>query len=147
MLAAAKIRLKMMLKKRSPNNLLTKIVLLAWILSGSKALFAAEDDLYDYLWLDPDKKVYVLQNKVYKKKSKYHSVFPFRSQNLFPISNLNKKLNYIFLSYIKTVIIHYFDLKKPKEIFPKAFEYICKDIISIPCQIFHFLRDWALKIY
>jgi len=77
MLAAAKIRLKMMLKKRSPNNLLTKIVLLAWILSGSKALFAAEDDLYDYLWLDPDKKVYVLQNKVYKKKSKFYANIGF----------------------------------------------------------------------
>ena len=30
--------------------------------------YAAEDDLYDFLWLDPDKKVYVLQNKVYEKK-------------------------------------------------------------------------------
>lgn len=28
----------------------------------------SEDDLYDFLWLDPDKKVYVLQNKVFAKK-------------------------------------------------------------------------------
>ncbi len=27
-----------------------------------------EGDLYDFLWLDPDKKVYVLQNKLHKKK-------------------------------------------------------------------------------
>ncbi len=33
----------------------------------------AEDDLYDFLWLDPDKKVYVLQNKVYKKKNKFYA--------------------------------------------------------------------------
>jgi outer membrane beta-barrel protein len=34
----------------------------------SVSIYAAEDDLYDFLWLDPDKKVYVLQNKVYEKK-------------------------------------------------------------------------------
>lgn len=30
----------------------------------------AESSLYDFLWLDPDKKVYVLQNKVYTKKNR-----------------------------------------------------------------------------
>jgi outer membrane beta-barrel protein len=30
---------------------------------------AAEKDLYDFLWLDPDKKVFVLQNKVHKKEN------------------------------------------------------------------------------
>jgi outer membrane beta-barrel protein len=34
--------------------------------------FAGEKSLYDFLWLDPDKKVYVLQNKLYKKE---HSVY------------------------------------------------------------------------
>lgn len=29
--------------------------------------FSKEGDLYDFLWLDPDKKVYVLQNKLHKK--------------------------------------------------------------------------------
>ena len=33
---------------------------------------AGENDLYDFLWLDPDKSVYVLQNKIYPKdKSLY----------------------------------------------------------------------------
>lgn len=33
---------------------------------------AGESDLYDFLWLDPDKSVYVLQNKIYPKdKSLY----------------------------------------------------------------------------
>jgi hypothetical protein len=31
-------------------------------------LKANEKDLYDFMWLDPDKKVYVLQNKVHKKE-------------------------------------------------------------------------------
>lgn len=35
-------------------------------------VMAAEKDLYDFLWLDPDKKVYVLQNKVHKKE---HTVY------------------------------------------------------------------------
>lgn len=43
------------------------IITWAWITMPS-FLFAAEDDLYDFLWLDPDKKVYVLQNKVFEKK-------------------------------------------------------------------------------
>lgn len=29
--------------------------------------FAGEEDLYDFLWLDPDKSVYVLQNKLHPK--------------------------------------------------------------------------------
>lgn len=33
---------------------------------------ASEQDLYDFLWLDPDKKVYVLQNKVYEKKGTFY---------------------------------------------------------------------------
>jgi len=38
------------------------------ILSSFQYVQAAEDNLYDFLWLDPDKKVYVLQNKTYRKK-------------------------------------------------------------------------------
>jgi outer membrane beta-barrel protein len=34
--------------------------------------FAGEESLYDFLWLDPDKKVYVLQNKLHKKE---HSLY------------------------------------------------------------------------
>lgn len=42
------------------------LFLLSFTLSAP-ALRADEKDLYDFLWLDPDKKVYVLQNKVHKK--------------------------------------------------------------------------------
>ena len=34
---------------------------------SAPALRADEKNLYDFMWLDPDKKVYVLQNKVHKK--------------------------------------------------------------------------------
>ncbi len=43
------------------------LVVLIFALVSFKS-FAGQDDLYDFLWLDPDKKVYVLQNKVYEKK-------------------------------------------------------------------------------
>lgn len=33
---------------------------------------AGEESLYDFLWLDPDKKVYVLQNKLYKKEYSFY---------------------------------------------------------------------------
>lgn len=38
---------------------------------NSPVLFAGEQDLYDFLWLDPDKKVYVLQNKEHPQKSSF----------------------------------------------------------------------------
>ena len=34
---------------------------------------AGEKSLYDFLWLDPDKKVYVLQNKLYKKEHSFYA--------------------------------------------------------------------------
>jgi len=51
---------------------LSILLMVAWQIAGPSSLLAAEKDLYDYLWLDPDKKVYVLQNKIYKKA---HSVY------------------------------------------------------------------------
>lgn len=45
--------------------LLILIVIPNWVQAG-------ESDLYDFLWLDPDKEVFVLQNKIYpKNKSLY----------------------------------------------------------------------------
>lgn len=41
-------------------------------LLGSVKSFSSQESLYDFLWLDPDKKVYVLQNKQYFKKNKYY---------------------------------------------------------------------------
>ncbi len=41
---------------------------LSYFTLNAQALRADEKDLYDFMWLDPDKKVYVLQNKVHKKE-------------------------------------------------------------------------------
>lgn len=51
-----------------------KALSLLTLLIGSmfNQTFAAEKDLYDFLWLDPDKQVYVLQNKIHKKE---HSIY------------------------------------------------------------------------
>jgi outer membrane beta-barrel protein len=50
------------------------LTLVSFTLSAP-ALKADEKDLYDFMWLDPDKKVYVLQNKVHKKaKSVYLNI-------------------------------------------------------------------------
>lgn len=43
---------------------------LSMLLTGK--VHAGEKSLYDFLWLDPDKKVYVLQNKLYKKENSFY---------------------------------------------------------------------------
>ena len=59
--------------KSSKNKLIIiKALLILSTAAHSIKLMAAEKDLYDFLWLDPDKKVYVLQNKVHKKE---HTVY------------------------------------------------------------------------
>lgn len=44
------------------------VIALALMLMLTRETNAGEESLYDFLWLDPDKKVYVLQNKLYKKE-------------------------------------------------------------------------------
>lgn len=48
------------------------VLALMMVISMSKKVHAGEESLYDFLWLDPDKQVYVLQNKLYKKE---HTVY------------------------------------------------------------------------
>lgn len=48
------------------------IIALGLMLMLTKNTHAGEESLYDFLWLDPDKKVYVLQNKLYKKEHKFY---------------------------------------------------------------------------
>jgi outer membrane beta-barrel protein len=56
------------MKVMNLKNLIFSSLLLSSTLSAP-ALRADEKDLYDFMWLDPDKKVYVLQNKVHKKEN------------------------------------------------------------------------------
>ncbi|MCO4794951.1 MAG: outer membrane beta-barrel domain-containing protein [Bacteriovoracaceae bacterium] len=53
---------------QTPWTRKTLSMFLALVFLAPTLVQASEDSLYDFLWLDPDKKVYVLQNKVYKKK-------------------------------------------------------------------------------
>lgn len=58
-------------RKRGPSLSSLSSIFIATLLLVFIALspqLKASGDLYDFLWLDPDKKVYVLQNKVYEKK-------------------------------------------------------------------------------
>jgi len=48
------------------------MLLMGLMLMFSKNIHAGEESLYDFLWLDPDKKVYVLQNKVYQKEHSFY---------------------------------------------------------------------------
>lgn len=50
-----------------------KLIVAVFIIIVSLKAHATQEDLYDFLWLDPDKKVYVLQNKVYEKKGSFYA--------------------------------------------------------------------------
>jgi outer membrane beta-barrel protein len=56
------------MKGQSLENKMIKVIFAIISLISISESFGAEKDLYDFLWLDPDKKVYVLQNKVHKKE-------------------------------------------------------------------------------
>ena len=44
--------------------------------------YSGEEDLYDFLWLDPDKSVYVLQNKLYPKDKTFYVDIGYLGVNL-----------------------------------------------------------------
>lgn len=52
------------------------------LISQSVSIHAGEEDLYDFLWLDPDKSVYVLQNKVYPKNKTFYADIGYLGLNL-----------------------------------------------------------------
>lgn len=58
--------------KLNVKSLFLNAMILSTMTLGTPKVMAAEKDLYDFLWLDPDKKVYVLQNKIHKKE---HTVY------------------------------------------------------------------------
>lgn len=48
------------------------VILLALFISFSPKLFSAEGSTYSFDWLDPDKEVYVLQNRKFRKVSSFY---------------------------------------------------------------------------
>lgn len=55
----------------------------------TKNSLAGEKSLYDFLWLDPDKKVYVLQNKLYKKENTFYTDIGYISNFTSKFQNTN----------------------------------------------------------
>ena len=53
------------------NSKLKALFLLLSLLLTTK-LFASEKDIYEFSWLDPDKEVYVLQNRKFRKAGHLH---------------------------------------------------------------------------
>lgn len=51
---------------------LSKWMLGVGMLTTVSSVQAGEESVYDFLWLDPDKAVYVLQNKVHKKEKTFY---------------------------------------------------------------------------
>lgn len=51
---------------------MTKLLLPLLFLFISLKVYAAEGDTYSFTWLDPDKEVYVLQNRKYRKAGRMH---------------------------------------------------------------------------
>lgn len=49
------------------KKVLSRILATTLSFGAAFSAHSSEKDLYDFLWLDPDKKVYVLQNKIYPK--------------------------------------------------------------------------------
>ncbi len=52
--------------------MIKKILILLFMIFQYWEVKAGEQSLYDFLWLDQDKKVYVLQNKLYKKENTFY---------------------------------------------------------------------------
>jgi outer membrane beta-barrel protein len=67
--------------------------------AASLEVKATEDDLYKFLWLDPDKKVYVLQNKLFKKEKTFYSQLGYLSSlsgEYQDTNGINFKAGYYF---------------------------------------------------
>lgn len=74
------------------------LALVSFTLSAP-ALRADEKDLYDFMWLDPDKKVYVLQNKVHKKANTVYANIGYGtglSSNFQDTSMIHANAGYFF---------------------------------------------------
>ena len=79
------------------KNLRSCILLL--VITITSNVRAGENDLYDFLWLDPDKTVYVLQNKIYPKNKSFYADFGYVTGMTSTFQDTNGgqlKLGYFF---------------------------------------------------
>ncbi len=57
-------------RKRMKSKILATTLLFSLLVTSQ--VFASEKDIYEFSWLDPDKEVYVLQNRKYRKAGHLH---------------------------------------------------------------------------
>lgn len=77
-----------------------KISIFLLVIFFAKLAKSAEDSLYDFLWLDPDKSVYVLQHKVYEKKNSFYfdiSLLSNGNSEFQKSTGFTSNLGYFFL--------------------------------------------------
>lgn len=82
--------------------------LLLALISAIK-LQAAEDSVYDFLWLDPDKAVYVLQNKTYRKEKTFSaggSLLTTVGNEFQDTYGLDLKVDYFFTEVYGMEVFH-----------------------------------------
>ena len=76
-----------------------KKILLILSMFSLTSLYAGEKNLYDFNWLDPDKAVYVLQNKVYEKEYTWYANVGYgfsTSQDFQDASSIQVKTGFYF---------------------------------------------------
>lgn len=84
---------------KNKKGIISKSLILFTMAISSSKLMADEKDLYDFMWLDPDKKVYVLQNKVHKKDKSVYANLGYGmdlSSNFQDTSGLHANLGFNF---------------------------------------------------
>ena len=76
-----------------------KYTLLAVLFLMTQNVFAGENSAYTFHWLDPDKVIYVLQNKVFEKEGTWYANIGYGSQtsnDFQSAKNLQFKTGYFF---------------------------------------------------
>jgi len=76
-------------KMNHSNNHFLFIISLFFLILISKNLWAGTKDFYEFKWLDPDKKVYVLQDKLYENKGRFYFNLGYGSQGLSDFQDTN----------------------------------------------------------
>lgn len=92
--------------------------LFAALILGSITIHASETDTYDFSWLDPDKKVYVLQNRKFRKVNKFHinAGYGFTTSGAFvDATSLQGRIGYFFKEEIGFEFIYAMNSGKENE--------------------------------
>lgn len=84
----------------------------------SKSTIASDQSLYDFLWLDPDKSVYVLQNKFFEKKKMFFGSVGFNlgvGNEYQSVKGLNGSFGYYFSELFSVELFYNYYSNKDNE--------------------------------